>query len=99
MARLGDLPPALGAVSRTTATPLVATAIVAALVILLALLAPLERLAEATSIATLLVFALVNLSLLKLRRDGAARAPIQVPTIVPVLGLLSCVAMIAVAVS
>ncbi len=97
MARLGDLPPALGAVSRTTATPLVATAIVAALVILLALLAPLERLAEATSIATLIVFGLVNLSLLKLRRDGAPRAAVQVPTAVPVLGLLSCVAMIAVA--
>jgi amino acid transporter len=95
MAKLGDLPRALGAVSGATATPLVATAIIVAATLTLALLAPLERLAEWTSITTLIVFALVNLALIKLRRDGVARAPIQVPAVVPVLGLASCLAMIA----
>jgi amino acid transporter len=37
------------------------------LTLVLALAAPFERLAESTSLATLLVFALVNLSLLRLR--------------------------------
>lgn len=97
MARLGDLPRALGAVSGITATPLVATAIIAAMVLALALLAPLERLAELTSLVTLAVFATVNLALLKLRWDGKAPPPaaIRVPIWVPVLGLVTCLAMIA----
>ena len=99
MARLGDFPKALGAVSATTATPLVATAMIVAAVLALALLAPMERLAKSTSIATLAVFSVVNLALLKLRWDGAPAAPggIRVPIWVPVLGLITCLAMIAVA--
>ena len=95
MAKLGDLPAALGAVSRATATPLTATVLIVAMVLVLALSAPLERLAEATSLATLLVFAMVNLALLKLRRDGAPPGPITIPVAVPMLGLASCLAMIA----
>jgi len=95
MAKLGDLPAALGAVSRATATPLTATVLIVAMVLVLALSAPLEQLAEATSLATLMVFAMVNLALLKLRRDGAPPGRITIPIAVPILGLLSCVAMIA----
>jgi basic amino acid/polyamine antiporter, APA family len=98
MAALGDFPRALGAVSGATATPLVATAMIVAAVLALALLAPMERLAESTSLATLVVFAIVNLALLKLRWDGAPAAPgvIRIPVWVPVLGLITCLAMIAV---
>jgi amino acid transporter len=96
MARLGDLPGALGAVSSFTATPLAATGLVAATILVLALVAPLERLAELTSLATLLVFAMVNLALLKLRWDGQpTRGPITIPTWIPLMGLASCVAMIS----
>lgn len=97
MARLGELPPVLGLVSGRTATPLIATALVVAAVLALALLAPIERLAESTSLVTLIVFAMVNLALLKLRWDETAAPPgsVRVPTIVPVLGLVSCAAMIA----
>lgn len=99
MARLGDFPRALGAVSGATATPLVATAMIVAAVLALALLAPMERLAESTSLATLVVFAMVNLALLKLRWDGVpvAAGVIRIPVWVPVLGLITCLAMIAVA--
>jgi amino acid transporter len=98
MAKLGDLPRALGAVSGKTATPLLATAIIVATVLTLALLAPMERLAETTSLATLVVFAMVNLALIKLHWSAPApRGAIRIPRIVPVLGLITCVAMIAVA--
>lgn len=99
MAKLGNLPRALGTVSGTTATPLRATALIVVLVVALALTAPLERLAEWTSLATLAVFAMVNLALLKLRLDGdpPPAGSIRVPVVVPALGLLTCLAMIAVA--
>jgi hypothetical protein len=56
-----------------------------------------ERLAEATSLVTLSVFALVNLALLKLRWNGTSSKGIRVPLSVPILGLLTSLAMIAAA--
>ncbi len=96
MAQQGDLPRLLGHVHRRTATPLLATALIMALALLLALFAPFVRLAEFTSLATLIVFALVNLALIKLRlaRPKPHRAAVTVPLFVPVLGLISCFAMI-----
>jgi len=97
MARHGDLPRIAGRVHARTATPLVATALIAASVIALALAVPFERLAEVTSLATLVVFALVNLSLLRLRHRGV-RSPgphVRVPVWVPAAGLATCLAMIA----
>jgi basic amino acid/polyamine antiporter, APA family len=97
MARQGDLPKFAGQVHRATGTPLVATALVVACVIALALLFPLERLAESTSIATLATFALVNLSLLriKLRDIRSADPHVRVPVWVPALGFVTCLGMIA----
>jgi APA family basic amino acid/polyamine antiporter len=62
----------------------------------LALLVPLEGLAESTSLATLVVFALVNLALLRLRyrRVPSNARHVRVPIWMPVVGLVTCVAMI-----
>jgi amino acid transporter len=100
MARQNDLPAALGAVHARTGTPVVATALVVAATIALALAVPFERLAEGTSLATLAVFALVNLSLLRLRarREPSPHPHARVPIFVPALGLATCLAMIAVAI-
>jgi basic amino acid/polyamine antiporter, APA family len=97
MARHGDLPRLAGHVHPRTATPLLATMLIAASVILLALSAPLERLAEGTSLATLVVFALVNLSLLRLRhrRVRSTEPHVKIPIWVPAAGLATCLAMIA----
>jgi amino acid transporter len=97
MARHGDLPRIAGRVHPRTATPLFATILIATSVILLALSAPLERLAEGTSLATLVVFALVNLSLLRLRHRGVrSTGPhVRIPIWVPAAGLATCLAMIA----
>jgi len=66
MARQGDLPLVIGTVHPATATPWLATGAVVAAVAGLALIFPFTGLAESTSVATLAVFALVNLSLLRL---------------------------------
>ena len=97
MARHGDLPRIAGRVHARTATPLVATGLIALLVIALALSVPFERLAESTSLATLVVFALVNLSLLRLRhrRLRSSGPHVRVPLWVPAAGLATCIAMIA----
>ncbi len=100
MAKQGDLPRAIGRVHPLTATPVIATALISLATIALALLVPFERLAESTSLATLAVFALVNLSLLRLRqRNVHSHGPhARVPLWVPVAGLATCLAMMAAAV-
>ena len=97
IAREGELPAIFARVYARTGTPLVATACIAAAVVPLALFFPLTRLAESTSLATLAVFALVNLALLRLRYDGVrSNVPhVTVPIWIPAAGLLACVAMMA----
>lgn len=97
MARQGDLPAMAGHVHPRTATPMLATGLIVLATLALALLFPLEGLAESTSVATLTVFALVNLSLLRLRtRHGAGPGgTVRVPLWIPALGFVCCVAMIA----
>lgn len=97
MARQGDLPKFAGQVHGRTGTPLIATGLVVIGVIALALVFPLERLAESTSIATLATFAMVNLALLriKLRNTPSVNPHVRVPVWIPTLGLVSCLAMMA----
>ena len=57
------LPAVLGKVHHATRTPLLATVIVAFLILIFALWLPLVQLAEITSFLMLFVFALVNLAL------------------------------------
>jgi basic amino acid/polyamine antiporter, APA family len=99
MARQGDLPRRAGHVNPRTATPIFATALIVVATLLLALLVPFERLAEGTSLATLVVFALVNVSLLRLRwRQVRSQAShVRVPLFVPAAGLAACLAMMAAA--
>jgi amino acid transporter len=96
LARQGDVPAALGRVNQQTGTPLAATAIIVASVIPLALVVPFAWLAESTSIATLAVFAVINLALLRLRYlQVPSNVPhLTVPVWVPALGLATCIAMI-----
>jgi basic amino acid/polyamine antiporter, APA family len=97
LAREGELPAIFARVHLRTGTPLIATACIAALVVPLALFVPLTRLAEGTSLATLALFALVNLALLWLRyRRVASNIPhVTVPIWIPAAGLVTCVAMMA----
>lgn len=91
MARDGFLPAPLAYVWPRTRTPLTATVLTAAVVLLLALAAPIEPLARLTSLMLLLVFATVNAALLKikLRRDPAGAGVFVVPAWVPAAGIVS----------
>ncbi|MDJ0639479.1 MAG: APC family permease [Paracoccaceae bacterium] len=96
LARKGRIPSILGEVSRKTRTPVNATVLVAVAVLVLALLAPLDRLAETTSQIILTVFAMVNLALLRLK-IGAVPPPqdvFVVPVVVPALGFLCCLGLL-----
>lgn len=97
MARAGRLPVWIGRVSARTRTPLRATVLVAAVVLGLAVLAPLGALAQITSALVLAVFFMVNLALVGLKlRGGSAPLPgFSVPVIVPVCGALSCLGLLA----
>lgn len=97
LARDGDLPRVLAGVHSATGTPVVATALIVASVIPLALSVPFAWLAEGTSLATLVVFALVNTALLRLRcrRTLSSHPHVSVPIWVPALGVVACIAMIA----
>jgi APA family basic amino acid/polyamine antiporter len=96
MAKQGNLPRALGRVSTRTRTPLIATAFVTAVTILMALTFPLLQLAETTSIATLIVFALVNAALLliRYRRENAPGPHYTAPIWMPIAGLVISIAMV-----
>lgn len=96
LARDGDLPNVLARVHPVTGTPVVATVLIVVCVIPLALSVPFAWLAEGTSVATLVVFAFVNIALLRLRYRGVplAESHVSVPVWVPALGVVACLAMI-----
>ena len=87
MSRQGWLPPRLGRVNATTRTPLLATGIVTALVLLFALWLPLVSLAKLTSYVILIVFSLINLSLWLIKTRAPQPKDIRtIPLWVPIVG-------------
>lgn len=85
----GWLPAALGRVHPARRTPMIATAVVTAATLVLALALPLVSLARATSAAILVVFALINLALLRLRRRNPAPPGVRAwPAAVPAAGFV-----------
>ena len=96
LAKQGTAPAIFGRVHPWTRTPLWATAAVSAVVLTLAISAPLEGLAEWTSRIVLIVFAMVNgaLFLLKLKREYAQPGGFAVWIGIPVLGFFTCIALL-----
>jgi amino acid transporter len=96
LARQGSLPAPLGRVNPLTRTPVPATVLTVGMVLLLALSLPLDQLADFTSRFTLVLFALVNLALvrIKAREDTPPCHGYVAPTWVPWAGLASCVAFL-----
>jgi APA family basic amino acid/polyamine antiporter len=92
----GALPSVFARVNPVTRTPLVATATITGIVLILALFLPLQDLAEWTSRIVLTIFTLVNFSLilLKSRADAPPSTGFLVPIWVPVCGVATCVALL-----
>ena len=94
---LGKRSPALLAFRRTSkrfGTPTLGTIVVAVAVIGSALTLPVATLAELTTQALLIVFAVVNVALIGLKRRQP-KSPFDVPVFVPWLGVLACIATFA----
>ncbi len=100
MARDGRLPSALARVHKARRTPHVAIGLLLAILIVLVLSGGVTRLAEATVLLLLTVFVVVNTAYLVLKhRKGEPRGAFEPPVIVPLLGVLSCGALLVVRVS
>lgn len=96
LARSGELPRVLGHVHPATRTPVVATALATAIVLVLALAIPLEGLADLSSQMTLAMFASVNLALVLIkRREVEPPAGVFVtPRYVPLFGFVATIAFL-----
>ncbi len=96
LASQGELPPLLGTIHPFTRTPVNATLLVIAFVLVLALLLPITKLAEATSTVVLIVFIMVNLALirLKLSKETVDGDVFQIPVTLPVIGFVCCLILL-----
>ena len=83
------LPAIISMVNRRAQTPLVATALTTVAILLLAVSGSLAPLAQATSLIMLLVFSLVNLALLHIKRKHPRPEGLIVfPVLIPLLGFV-----------
>ncbi|NOD63807.1 APC family permease [Ruegeria sp. HKCCD6109] len=90
LADRNHLPKVLAIVPKATQTPVIATLLVVAIIVLLTQTIPIGTLAERTSQIVLGVFVLVNISLilLKMKPDEAAKH-FRAPLVVPILGVIT----------
>lgn len=96
MAEAGWLHKRLAVVHESRKTPVVTILIVVVAAAILAVLVDIKLLASATSYLILIIFGLVNGSLIiiKLRGSGTRKPHFSVPLFVPILGLASCVGLL-----
>ncbi len=95
MSREGWIPAMMGEIHEHTRTPILATALVSAAVLVLALALPLVTLAKVTSFAILAVFALISLALIRLKRRGPPAAGVYtVPQWVPYASMFSALGLL-----
>ena len=96
LANQGNLPKVLAQLNPTTGTPLLATALGIGAILVLALAVPLEGLADLTARFTLVIFAIINVSLIRIKsRETATPSHVFVcPRWVPVAGLISTIGLL-----
>lgn len=94
MAEEGIVPRSLSRVLPGRRTPVVAIVLTTALAVVLAATGDLGDLADTTVLLLLLVFTVVNISVLVLRREVVAHAHYRAPTVLPVLGAVVCLALL-----
>jgi APA family basic amino acid/polyamine antiporter len=91
MSREGVLPPILGRVHRSRRTPYIAIAFTSLLAFgLVTFVGAVPALGGTTALLLLGVFTIVNVAVLVLRKDRVDHEHFRSPTILPVLGAISC---------
>jgi basic amino acid/polyamine antiporter, APA family len=93
MSREGIVAPAFGRVSKTRRTPWVAIVFTTTLAMVLAATGDLSDLADTTVLLLLLVFSVVNVAVLVLRRDPVDHDHFKAPSILPVIGAVACIVL------
>ena len=88
MARQGVVPSVLGRVHKSRRTPWVAIVFVTLITLILVSTGNLSALSQ-TTVALLIVFTLVNIAVLVLRRDPVGHHHFRTPTVLPILGALT----------
>ena len=96
LANAGRLPRVLAKLNPQTRTPVLATFLVSAAILVFSLFSPIGVLAERTTQIVLVVFILINAALIriKMRRDPAPDQVFVVPLIVPLVGFATCAMML-----
>ena len=94
MAAQGIVPRTLGRVHRGRRTPWVAILFTTALAVLLISIGSLETLADTTVMLLLVVFTCVNVAVLALRGDRVGHEHFRAPSALPVIGALTCIALV-----
>lgn len=94
MASQGLLPPVLARVLPGRRTPWVAIVVTTLAAIILVFTGGLQVLAETVVLLLLIVFISTNVSVLVLRKDHVEEDHFKVATVVPILGVLSCLALL-----
>jgi basic amino acid/polyamine antiporter, APA family len=94
MAEQGVMPRVLGWTHRTRQTPWVAIVFTTLLALALVITGDVGELANTTVLLLLVAFTLVNAAVLILRRDRVGHRHFAVPSWVPVLGAITCLALI-----
>ncbi len=94
MAREDVVPPQFGLIWKARRTPWVAILFTAAIAAVLIITADLEKLADTTVALLVIVFAVVNASVLYLRRDPVDHDHFRVPSVFPVLGVGVSIALL-----
>jgi basic amino acid/polyamine antiporter, APA family len=93
MAEQGVMPRVLGWTHKTRQTPWVAIVFTTLLALTLVITGDVGELANTTVLLLLVAFTLVNAAVLILRRDRVGHRHFAVPSVVPVLGAITCLAL------
>ncbi len=95
MAKKGWMWKSLAKVNNKTQTPVVATSLVIAIIMALALWFPLESLAKATSYVVLIVFILVNAALVSIKRtQPPVEGILNISIWIPVAGFITSISLL-----
>ena len=91
MAKQAAAPKIFAKVHPKTQTPMIASVLVIIAILILALWFPLVRLAETTSFIILIIFSLINLSLVIIKRRGPhPDQAVTYPIVIPIIGFILC---------
>ena len=96
LAKQGAIAKQFAYINPKTHTPLVATALVMVIILILALFLPIDQLAQMTSQIVLIVFMLVNLALIfiKIAKKSSKEEYFKVAIWVPILGFISSLLLV-----